>query len=240
MNSRRSEPRVETPGNPVAAAVPVWRFGDAVAPLRAAVERGAILAIPTESSYGLAVDPRHARGVEAIYALKHRAPRAALPVVAHSGSALAALGVDVTSPAARRFFALGPAPLTAVLPIARPLPASAGEASLAVRIPADARLRALLAELGPLTATSANLSGEPPIVDPAALQGLLAGEDAWIVDGGTLPGGAPSTLIDLRQTPRILRPGAFPAAQALAWFAVSAASAAENSAPPVENISENA
>jgi tRNA threonylcarbamoyl adenosine modification protein (Sua5/YciO/YrdC/YwlC family) len=222
------------------AGAPVWRFGDAVAPLRAALVRGAILALPTESSYGLAVDPRHAGGVEAIYRVKRRAPRAALLVVAADGSALAALGVDVTSVAARRFLALGPAPLTAVLPIARPLPASAGEASLAVRIPADRRLRELLAALGPLTATSANLSGEPPILEPGALHALLAGEDAWIVDGGVLPGGAPSTLVDLRGTPQILRSGAFPAAQTLAWFGVSSASAGENSAPPVENISENA
>ena len=224
----------------VPSAVPVWHFGDPIAPLRAALERGAILAIPTESSYGLAVDPRHERGVEAIYRLKRRAPRAALLVVACDGSALAHLGVDVASPNARRFLALGPAPLTAVLPLERPLPASAGEASLAVRIPADGRLRELLAAVGPLTATSANLSGEPPIVELGALRALLAGEDAWIVDGGVLPGGAPSTLIDLCGTPKILRAGAFPAAQALAWFGVSSRSAGENSAPPVENISENA
>jgi len=231
---------MNAPAAAIRTRVPVWRFGDPVAPLRAAVERGAILAIPTESSYGLAVDPRHAGGVEAIYRVKRRAPRAALLVVAHDGSALATLGVDTTSPAARRFLELGPAPLTAVLPLARPLPASAGEASLAVRIPADARLRQLLAALGPLTATSANVSGEPPILELGALHALLAGEDAWIVDGGVLPGGAPSTLVDLRGTPQILRSGAFPAAQTLAWFGVSSASAGENSAPPVENISENA
>lgn len=223
-----------------AAAIPVWRAGDAIAPLRAAVARGAVLAIPTESSYGLAVDPRSARGVEAIYAIKGRPADAALLVVGHELAAFGALGVELDSPAARRLAALGPAALTAVLPLGRPLPASAGARSLAVRVPAHAALRALLAELGPLTATSANRSGAAPIVDPAALPALLAGADAWIVDGGVLAGGPPSTLVDLRGTPRVLREGAFPAARALDWFVGNERSTTENSASAVENISENA
>jgi len=63
-----------------------------------------------------------------------------------------------------------------------------------------------------LTATSANRSGGEPVLDPAELPELLAGEDAMIVDGGVLPGGPPSTLVAIRgEGLVVLRPGRFPA-----------------------------
>jgi L-threonylcarbamoyladenylate synthase len=94
----------------------------------------------------------------------------------------------------------------------RPLPAAAGGTGLAVRVPAHDGLRRLLADLGHgLTATSANLSGGEPILDPAAAAALLAGEDAMVVDGGILPGGPPSTLVAIEETgPVVLRTGRFP------------------------------
>jgi L-threonylcarbamoyladenylate synthase len=112
----------------------------------------------------------------------------------------------------KRLFAFWPAPLTAVLPVARPLPASAGTRTLAVRVPDHDRLRELLAALGHgLTATSANRSGEEPIVDPVGLDELLAGEDAMVVDGGRLAGGAPSTLVAIEGDRLVvLRAGRFP------------------------------
>jgi tRNA A37 threonylcarbamoyladenosine synthetase subunit TsaC/SUA5/YrdC len=75
------------------------------------------------------------------------------------------------------------------------------------------RAALLLAALGHgLTATSANRGGEPPIVDPAALADLLAGEDAMVVDGGVLPGGPPSTLVAIEgDRVVVLRSGRFPA-----------------------------
>ena len=105
-----------------------------------------------------------------------------------------------------------PAALSVVLPLARPLPASAWRAARSpCAIPAHAGLRALLAGLGhALTATSANPSGEDPYLDPEALAGWLAaaGADAALVDGGRLPGGLPSTLVDYRPGEiRVLRRG---------------------------------
>lgn len=172
-----------------------WRFGDDVAPLRASLARGGILAIPTESSYGLAVDPRSAAGVEAIYRVKERERGKPLPVVAADLAQIAALGIAADDEGVRRAASLWPAAFTVVAAISQPLPASAGERTLAVRIPAHAELRSLLHALGTaLTATSANRSGEPPLLDPAEVPELLAGEDAIVVDGGALAGGPPSTL----------------------------------------------
>jgi len=197
----------------IASAVPVWHPGDPVEPLRALLARGGVLAIPTESSYGLAADPRNPEGVAAVYRIKGgREKDKPLPVVVSDPGQLAGLGIDPRLPVLAPLAACWPAALTAVLPVARPLPASAGAATLAVRVPAHEGLRRLLAELGHgLTATSANRSGGAPVLDPAAAAELLAGFDAVVVDGGVLPGGPPSTLVAIEaEGPVVLRSGSFP------------------------------
>ena len=196
--------------------VPLWRWGDPIAPLQALLARGGVLAIPTESSYGLGADPRNPVGVAAIYRIKRREAGKALPVVVAGREQLAPLGVSLGAGAnlyiVERLFELWPAPLTAVLPISRPLPAAAGDQRLAVRVPDHERLRELLAALGHgLTATSANRSGGEPVLDPGAAAELLAGEDAIVVDGGLLPGGPPSTLVAIEEGGlEVLRTGRFP------------------------------
>lgn len=198
----------------------VWHIGDAVAPLQACLQRGGVLAIPTESSYGLAADPTHPRGVMSIFRIKDRQPGKPLPVVGADAEQLASLSLDRKDPAWRYAARRWPAALTAIVPFACPVgarPAAAVAAadgpSLAVRVPGHQPLRALLRQLGtPLTATSANRSGASPILEPAQLVPLLAGVDAWVVDGGPLAGGPPSTLITaidgrlqtLRQGPIVL------------------------------------
>ena len=210
----------------------IWRFGEPVDPLREILDRGGVLAIPTESSYGLAADPRSERGVQAIYRLKGRDAGKPLPVVAADLDQVAALGVDLRAAGAGRLGVLWPGAITVVLPLAgapdAALPAAAGGDSIAVRVPGHPGLRRLLAELGrPLTATSANLSGEAPVLDPEAAAALLsgsprAGRDAAVIDGGRLPGGPPSTIVRLGGPGgggepagrlEILREGAAPAAE---------------------------
>lgn len=193
-----------------------WRPDDPIEPLCALLARGGVLAIPTESSYGLGADPRNPEGVEAIYRIKGRERGKPLPVVVSDVRQLRDLGIDPGLPILEALAACWPAPLTAVLPIARPLPATAGESTLAVRIPAHEGLRRLLADLGHgLTATSANRSGGAPILDPDGAAELLAGADpgagAAVVDGGILPGGPPSTLVAIEASGLVvLRTGSFP------------------------------
>ena len=199
---------------PAPGAVGRWRWGDPISPLRALIARGGVLAIPTESSYGLAADPRDRRGVEAIFRLKGRPRGLALPVVAGNLTQLEVLGVDVEAPLFRRVAALWPAPLTLVAAASPGLPAAAGGDTLAVRIPAHWRLLGLLESLGlALTATSANRSGEPPITEASVLVELLTGSDAAIVDGGRLPGGPPSTMLAAAGDQlTVLRRGRYPIA----------------------------
>ena len=208
------------------APVPFWRRGEPIEPLRALLARGGVLAIPTESSYGLGADPWNAAGVAAIYRIKERERGKPLPVVVAGVEQLGALGVDLGNHPdlniVKRLSAHWPGPLTVVLPLvplgARPLPAAAGEGTLAVRVPGHEGLRELLAALGHgLTATSANRSGGEPVLDPAGLPALLAGEDAMIVDGGVLPGGPPSTLVAIRgEGLVVLRPGKLTAERLIA------------------------
>lgn len=191
--------------------IPRWHWGDPVEPLVRCLAAGGILAIPTESSYALAVDPRSTAGVESIREIKGRERGKALPVVVANVEQALELGVRPDSPELEVLEALWPAPLTAVLRLANDLPASAGRATLAVRVPAHPRIRQLLHDVEcPLTATSANRRGESPVLEPAALEPLLMGRVAIIVDEGRLPGGTPSTLVEWSGgRPRILRVGAY-------------------------------
>lgn len=197
----------------IAAArrVAIWRFGDDPAELAAALDRGAVLAIPTESSYGLAVDPRDADAVERIRQIKRRPAEKAMPVVGASAADFAALGADPADPALAWAATRWPDALSVVVRLSRPLAAAAEDGTLAVRVPAHAGLRGLLVALGrPLTATSANPSGEAPYLDPRAVADWLdrRGAEATVVDGGVLPGGPPSTLVAWRDgAPVVLRPG---------------------------------
>jgi L-threonylcarbamoyladenylate synthase len=205
--------------------------------LRALRSRGGVIAFPTESSYGLGVDPQSAVGVAAIEWIKRRRgvsdePGKPLPVVIADLSQLAALGIDPDSDSVRRFAPFWPAPLTAVLPLIEgvDLPATLGGRTLAVRIPAHSELRALLAAIGPLTATSANRTGEPPLLDASEVAALLteAGVVNFAVVAGKAPGGPPSTLVEsFGDEIRILRQGPFPAERLLGSGASLSASRGE-------------
>ena len=187
-----------------------WKWGDDLTVLIEVLESGGMLAIPTESSYGLAVDPNSAEAVSALYRFKSRAAVKALPVVLGDLEQLTRVGADPSSPELAELAALWPAPLTVVVPLERPIPASAGMRTLAVRVPAHDRLRTLLQDLGgPLTATSANPSGGIPVSDPRLLAPMLVGWPSVIVDDGILEGGPASTIVQIGEAGyRVLRVGA--------------------------------
>ena len=177
--------------------------------IRALLAAGGLLAIPTETHYGLAADPSSESGVGRIFTAKGRDDGKPVPVLFGSRDQLAGLGIDAADERVARYFRIWPAALTVVLPVRAPLPASRGSRTLGVRLPASAALRDLLAALGPLTGTSANRSGEPPLDDPAAVTKVFAGSIDLLVDGGTTPGGPSSTVLDAtREPPVVLRAGA--------------------------------
>ncbi len=108
--------------------------------------------------------------------------------------------------------AFWPGPLTLVLPARDGIPAAliGDDGGVGVRVSSHPLARALADALGgPLTATSANLAGEPPAVEPAAARSALGDKVKVFVEDGKLAGGAPSTVVAIdRSGVRVLRPGA--------------------------------
>ena len=190
----------------------VWPWDGDLNEVRTALSEGRILAIPTESSYGLAVDPRSVAGVEAIYRLKERERGKPLPVVAADVGQALGVGVEPNE-AIRLAETHWPAPLTVVAPLRAgvSVPAAAGGDTLAVRAPDHDLLRALLQALGhPLTATSANRSGEPPACGLADLEPILGDSGALVIGGEQTPGGLASTVVSWSSAGlRVLRRGRF-------------------------------
>lgn len=168
-----------------------------------------VAAIPTETFYALAANPRSAKAVARVFELKGRDAEKALPVLFADPEQLKELKIE--GPAGlKRFLSIWPAPLTVIFPTSAPLACAGGDASLAVRIPASENLRSLLRAAGPLTGTSANVSGRPPLSDPNEVEIAFGESIDLLVDGGPTPGLRPSTLVDARfDPPRVLRRGAY-------------------------------
>ena len=101
-------------------------------------------------------------------------------------------------------------PLTIVFPASPDLPAllTAGTGTIGVRQAPLLQLQHLLRHTGPLTGTSANRSSEPPLDNAVAVQRALGAGVDLILDGGHTPGGLPSTMVDARDRPHLLRAGA--------------------------------
>ncbi len=179
--------------------------------MRLLLRHGGVAAVPTETFYALAADPFHGGAVERIFEIKGRGEGSPLPVLFGRRTDLRDLGVCAEAAALDIYFAIWPAPLTVVFPIRVPIPASRGLSTLAVRLPASKKLRDLLSAVGPLTGTSLNRSGSPPLSDPDAIESAFRREVPLLVDGGRTPGGLPSTLLDAtREPPAVLRHGAHP------------------------------
>ncbi|HEY3176077.1 MAG TPA: L-threonylcarbamoyladenylate synthase [Candidatus Polarisedimenticolia bacterium] len=184
--------------------------------LRAAgiIRQGGLVAYPTETFYGLGVDPYRREAVARLFAAKGRdAGRAVILLLSHADQAF-----DVGAPTSgmkvwldRLARAFWPGPLTVVLPARESpaIPALGGAATVAVRVSSCPVAWQLVRTVGaPITSTSANLSGAPPAALVDAIDRALLERIDLILDAGPTSGGPPSTLLDLtRERPAILRQG---------------------------------
>src|ERR1700676_2345324 len=187
-----------------------------------AIHAGGVVALPTDTLYGLAVDPFRAESVERVFAVKGRVAGRALPLIASDADQVTerfgALPV-LARQLALRFW---PGPLTML--IAAPLSLApgvvGGTGKVGVRIPAHAVARALCRACGlPLTATSANISGEPPSGDPDEVERCLGDRIDVLVDSGKTAGGLPSTIVDVTgPSPLLVRAGAIRWDEIQAWL----------------------
>lgn len=189
------------------------------------VRAGEVLGMPTDTFYGLAADPFNLRAVERVYEIKSRSR--------HKPLSLLIADIDQAEELARplpeEFYRLArkywPGPLTIIIKAASrlPLKVTANTGNVALRVPNAAIPLAVVQAAGiPITATSANLSGESECTTAEAVRDQLEGRISIIVDGGTSPREVASTIVDLTDEDarwRIMREGAIPAQQISEFFA---------------------
>lgn len=180
------------------------------------LQRGEVAAIPTDTFYGLAVDPVNLRAVENIYDLKTRAKHKPLSLLISEVAQAyeVARNIDgVFDRLAERFW---PGPLTIIVKAGTKLPlrVTANTGNVALRVPEAPICRAIVDKLGlPITATSANLSGLPECTYAACVREQFGGKIPLIVDGGPTARTVATTIVDLSgggNSWMILREGAIP------------------------------
>jgi L-threonylcarbamoyladenylate synthase len=183
---------------------------------------GAVAAYPTETFYALGAAAFSKHAVDRIFRLKGRDAAKPLSFVVSDMDMVRAMASSLPPSFMVLAEEFWPGPLTLVLPSASGLPDHllGPRRTIAVRIPPCAWLRGLVAELAePLTATSANLSGEREIADPLEVKSVFNGKIDLFIDGGLAPGGLPSTIVDLAGgEPRVLREGRIPASRIEAFL----------------------
>ncbi len=181
------------------------------------LKKGGVVVYPTDTFYGLGANAYLAEVVKKIYILKARDPAKPVSLVVSDLSMAREMAVAIPSIFEILAHQFWPGPLTIVLKAAPHIPVElqSPEGSVGIRWPDLPWLRALVERAGfPLTATSANLTGEKEISDPEEVLRTFSGKVDLIVDGGKCPGLLPSTVIDLTQPrPMILREGAVPVSE---------------------------
>jgi L-threonylcarbamoyladenylate synthase len=184
----------------------------ALAEAVAIVLAGGVVVIPTDTLYGLAADPFSSAAVARVFAVKGRSAERAMPLVAADVDQVVSQIGPLSALARRLASTYWPGPLTLVVtrPSSIPAEVAGGGGAIGVRVPAHAVTRELCRACGRLlTATSANLSGEPASNDPDEVARALGGGVDLLLDAGRTPGGAPSTIVDVTgREARLVRSGA--------------------------------
>ena len=183
--------------------------------LRYAAERllhGEVVAIPTDTVYGLAADPFNLSAVEEIYRVKGRPDERALPILVNSLDQAMLLSREVPRNFLRLAEEFWPGALTLVVDASHrlPLKVTANTGRIALRWPRSEVVARLIEEFdGPLTGTSANLSGSPACTGAEQVFTQLGERLVLILDAGETKSASPSTIVELHgDTWKVLREGA--------------------------------
>ena len=173
---------------------------------------GGIVAYPTDTLYGLAVNPRSDAAVERLFSVKGR--DASAPIALIAADIEQAQQAGTLGPMEKRLAAaLWPGPLTIVVPASSAMSAALSPGgTLGVRVPAHLVAIALAAAAGGcITATSANRAGRPPASTADEAAATLGDAIDLVLDGGPVPGGVPSTIVQIVDgAPELIRAGAVP------------------------------
>jgi L-threonylcarbamoyladenylate synthase len=173
-----------------------------------------VVAFPTETFYGLGADARNETAVERIFRIKGRDFHNPIALIVAEEKDVIPLVEEIPAAAILLMQTFWPGPLTLIFRAAPPVSSrlTGGTGKIGIRVSSHPVARFLAAGLaGPLTATSANPSGGPECSSADAVIRALGDLPDAVIDGGTTPGGAGSTILDVTFfPPRILREGAIP------------------------------
>ena len=189
---------------------------EGIAAARAALLEGRLVVLPTDTVYGLAADAFSVAGVSMIFEAKGRGRDMPPPVLISAASTVNALVVDLPEHARALTERFWPGALTLVGRQQQSLQWDLGDTrgTVAVRMPDDPLALELLERTGPLAVSSANATGEPAATTAEEAQRQLGDSVEVYVDGGSSPGGEPSTILDVTgDRPRVLRLGAISVAE---------------------------
>ena len=165
------------------------------------LNRGAVVAIPTDTLYALAADPVNLAAIDEIFRVKGRPETQALPILISSLDHALILAKDLPDNFFRLAEACWPGPLTIVVDASNrlPLKVTANTKRVALRWPKNEIVSRLIQELGvPLTGTSANISGSPTCASGEEVFRQLGDRIPLILDSGETPEIMPSTIVELR------------------------------------------
>ena len=172
---------------------------------------GGVVAYPTDTFYGLGVDPFNREAVNRVFELKGREKNKPLILLISSRAQLETMVKEITPTHSALIQKFWPGPLTLLFKPGSVIPenVSAGSNRIGIRQPGNTMTRNLISALGkPITAPSANLSGESPPITAKQVQQSFGNRVDLIFDGGTCQGGRPSTLVDAVEMPvRLVRQG---------------------------------
>jgi L-threonylcarbamoyladenylate synthase len=199
-----------------AQTVEIAGLREAVAALRG----GELVVYPTETFYGIAADPFSARALERLFAIKERDPHKPIALIAADAKMAFEIAEEVPKIARQLALAFWPGPLTIVLPAREGLPSQllGPDGGVGVRVSSHPIAHALSDELGrPVTATSANRSGQEPATTLQAARKSLGHQVKVFLEGGTLSASAPSTVVACEPHGfRVIRAGAITERQLIA------------------------
>jgi L-threonylcarbamoyladenylate synthase len=177
----------------------------------AAIRRGELVVLPTDTVYGVAADAFNPTAVHSLLTAKGRGRDMPVPVLVSNMAMLEALVDSVPDTARALVDAFWPGALTLVLKHTPHLVWDLGESlgTVAVRMPADPLALELIGQTGPLGVSSANRTGHPPTTTMLDARLQLGAAVSVYLDGGPRAEPIPSTIVDLTgETPRLLRIGA--------------------------------
>ena len=166
---------------------------------------GGLIALPTDTVYGLAADAWNGAAVSKLYEVKSRSELKSIPVLLSGEAAIAEVAQEPSERVRALALEFWPGPLTIVVGRKSELPSEVSATStVGIRAPDHEFTLTLLRKFGPLATTSANPSGQPSATTAVQVIKTLRGRVDLVLDGGETRGGISSTVVDLEVSPPVL------------------------------------